>query len=53
MYSNHEKTTLNAIHEDLEIEADAESKELQAFIESIAAPKDAVKTWQPTRPMIC
>lgn len=53
MYSNHEKTTLNAIHEDLEIEADAESKELQAFIESIAAPKkDAVKTWQPTRPMV-
>ena len=53
MYSSHEKSTLNAIHDDLELEADDESKELRAFIESIAAPKrDAVKTWQPVRPMV-
>ncbi|MDA9915488.1 DUF2779 domain-containing protein [Luminiphilus sp.] len=53
MYSNHEKTTLNAIHEELENETSQDARELQAFIESIAAPKkEAVLKWVPNRPMV-
>ncbi|MDC0507017.1 DUF2779 domain-containing protein [Luminiphilus sp.] len=53
MYSNHEKTTLNAIHEELEAETSHDARELQAFIESIAAPKkDAAVKWVPSRPMV-
>ena len=53
MYSNHEKTTLNAIHEELDSETSQDVGELQAFIESIAAPqKDAVVKWVPSRPMV-
>ena len=53
MYSNHEKTTLNAIHEELENETSEDARELQAFIESIAAPKkDAAIKWVPSRPMV-
>ena len=49
MYSNHERTTLNALHEDLEAEACVDAKELQAFIEWIAAPRpDSIRTWVPT-----
>jgi len=53
MYSNHEKTTLNAIHEELESETSQDARELQEFIESIAAPKkDALVKWVPNRPMV-
>ena len=53
MYSNHERTTLNAIHEDLETEACDDAKGLQAFIESIAGPRlDSIRTWVPSRPMV-
>lgn len=53
MYSNHERTTLNAIHEDLKAQACDDAKELQAFIESIAVPKSAyVRTSLPRRPMV-
>ena len=53
MYSNHEKTTLNAIHEELEAETSHDARELQAFIESIAAPKkDAAVKWVPSRPLV-
>jgi hypothetical protein len=31
MYSNHEKTTLNAIHEELEAETSHDARELQAL----------------------
>ena len=40
-------TTLNAIHEDLETEACDDAKELQAFIESMAAPRQILPNLVP------
>lgn len=52
-YSNHEKTTLKAIHEELDGEISQDKRELQLFIESIAAPKkDAAINWVPSRTMV-
>ena len=53
MYSQHENSTLCAIHKDLEEHSDAEVFQLREFIESITIPaKDAPNAWQCSRPMV-
>ena len=53
MYSQHENSTLCAIHKDLEEHSDAEVLQLREFIESITIPaKDAPNAWQCSRPMV-
>ena len=47
MYSNHEKTTLNAIHEDLEMRPMPSQKNYKRSFRTLPHQKDAVKAITP------